>query len=70
MQKAEGDCPSRVHSDQMVLVMAGGEAGPHEKWPKMLKGKMENNYRKPRELVKTGIVGENLRKGSTYSFSG
>jgi hypothetical protein len=36
----------------MVLVMAGGEARPHEKWPKLLKGKMENNYRKPRELVK------------------
>ncbi len=52
MQKPKGDCPSRVHSDQMVLVMAEGEAGPHENWPKMLKGKMENIYRKPRELVK------------------
>ncbi len=57
MQKAEGDCPSQVHSDQTVLVMAEGEAGPHEKWPKMFKGKMENNYRKPRELVKNRHIG-------------
>jgi hypothetical protein len=36
----------------MVLVMARWEAGPCERWPKTLKGKLENNSRKPRDLVK------------------
>jgi hypothetical protein len=40
----------------MVFVMARQEAGPHERWPKTLKGKLENNSRKPRELTETGIV--------------
>jgi hypothetical protein len=40
----------------MVLVMAMREAGPHEKRPKMLKGDLENNSRKPRELVKNRLV--------------
>jgi hypothetical protein len=35
----------------MVLVMARREAGPRERWPKMLKGELENNSRKPRDLV-------------------
>jgi hypothetical protein len=35
----------------MVLVMARQEAGPHERWPKMLKGELENNSRKPWDLV-------------------
>jgi hypothetical protein len=32
----------------MVLVMVRWEAGPHEKRPKALKGKLENSSRKPR----------------------
>jgi hypothetical protein len=35
----------------MVLIIARQEAGPCEKWPKMLKGELENNSRKPRDLV-------------------
>jgi hypothetical protein len=31
--------------------MARQEAGPRERWPKMLKGKLENNSRKLRDLV-------------------
>jgi hypothetical protein len=27
-------------------MMARREAGPHERWPKMLKGELENNSRK------------------------
>jgi hypothetical protein len=42
---------ARVHSDQRVLVMARREAGPCERWPKTLKGKLKNNSRKPRDLV-------------------
>jgi hypothetical protein len=41
----------------MVLVMARRKAGPHERWPKMLKGELENNSRNPKEPSwKTGIV--------------
>jgi hypothetical protein len=36
----------------MVLVMARREARPHERWLKTLKGGLENNYRKPRDLVR------------------
>jgi hypothetical protein len=32
--------------------MAKWEAGPHERRPKMLKGELENNFRKPRDKVK------------------
>jgi hypothetical protein len=35
----------------MVPGMVRHEAGPQERWPKMLKGELENNSRKPRELV-------------------
>jgi hypothetical protein len=35
----------------MVLVMARREAGHHERWPKALKGVLENHSRKPEELV-------------------
>jgi hypothetical protein len=45
----------------MILVMARQEAGPRERWPQMLKVKLEKNFRKPRDLV---------GKGSSYSFSG
>jgi hypothetical protein len=31
----------------MVLMMARWEAGPCERWPKMLKGELKNNSRKP-----------------------
>ncbi len=47
----KGGCQAQVHSDQMVLVMIRWEAGPHERWSKMLKGELENNSRKPRDLV-------------------
>jgi hypothetical protein len=35
----------------MVLVMARREAGPHEGWPKALKGESENSSRKQRDLL-------------------
>jgi hypothetical protein len=35
----------------MVLMMVRGEAGPHERRPKTLKGELENNWGKPRNLV-------------------
>ncbi len=43
-----GSHQAQVCSDQMVLVMARREAGPHERWLKTLKGGLENNSRKPR----------------------
>jgi hypothetical protein len=86
--QANGDCPDRVHSDQMVHRKVRREAGPQKRWPKalrtklnqgglsgssplrymvliitrreagprerrlkMLKGEMENLFRKPRDLV-------------------
>jgi hypothetical protein len=36
----------------MVLMMARLEAGPHERWPKALKGDLENNSRETRDLVR------------------
>jgi hypothetical protein len=36
----------------MVLVMVRQEAGPRERQPKTLKGELENNSRKPRDLVR------------------
>jgi hypothetical protein len=36
----------------MVIVMTRREAGPHQRWPNTLRGEMENNSRKPRDLVK------------------
>jgi hypothetical protein len=38
--KAKGDCPNRVHSDQMVLGTVRREAGPCERWPKKFKTKL------------------------------
>jgi hypothetical protein len=35
----------------MDLVIARQEAGAHERWPKALKGELENNSRNPRDLV-------------------
>jgi hypothetical protein len=41
----------------MVLVMARQEAGPCERWPKMLKVELENKSRKPNEAsCKIGIA--------------
>jgi hypothetical protein len=40
-----------VHSDLMVLVLARRKAVPRERWPKRLKGELENNSRKPSDLV-------------------
>jgi hypothetical protein len=50
-QQAKGYCPDGVHSDQMVLIKANREAGPCKRWSKSLKGEVENNSRKPRDLV-------------------
>jgi hypothetical protein len=36
--------------------MAWQKAGPCERLPKTLKGELENNFRKPRNLTKKGIV--------------
>jgi hypothetical protein len=36
----------------MVLLMARQEAGPRERRPKVLKGELENNSRKPGDLVR------------------
>jgi hypothetical protein len=36
----------------MVLVMAKQEAGPRERQPKTLKGELENNSRKPGNLIR------------------
>jgi hypothetical protein len=41
----------RLESTQ-IFVMARREAGPSERWPKMLKGELENTSRKPRDLVR------------------
>jgi hypothetical protein len=35
----------------MILVMARRKAGPRERRLKTLRGKLENNLRKPRDLV-------------------
>ncbi len=34
----------------MVLVMARLEAGPCERQPKTLRGELENNFRKPKDM--------------------
>jgi hypothetical protein len=36
----------------MALVVARQETGSHERWPKVLKGELENNIRKPMDLVR------------------
>ncbi len=43
-------------SSPLRFMIARQEAGPCERWPEMLKGELENKSRKPRDLVKTGIV--------------
>jgi hypothetical protein len=35
----------------MVLVMVMQEAGPRKRQPTMLKGELENNFSKPRNIV-------------------
>ncbi len=47
----KGDHQTRVHSDQMVLIMVKQEAGPCERWPKMLNRELQNNSRQPTDLV-------------------
>jgi hypothetical protein len=39
----------------MILVMAKREAGPRERWPKMLMGELEDSFRKPRVLVRKQV---------------
>jgi hypothetical protein len=34
----------------MILMMARREAGRYERWPKTIKGELEKNLRKPRDL--------------------
>jgi hypothetical protein len=34
----------------MVLIMVKWEAGPRERRPKILKGELKNNSRKPRDI--------------------
>jgi hypothetical protein len=46
----------------MVLVMARGKAGPQERRSKMLKGELESNSRKPRDIVKNRH-NDSLKKG-------
>jgi hypothetical protein len=36
----------------MVLLMAKQEAGSRYRWPKTLKWRVGNNFRKPRDLTK------------------
>jgi hypothetical protein len=45
----------------MVLMMARREAGPHERWARMLTRELENNTRKPKDLVKKWHI-ENLKR--------
>jgi hypothetical protein len=52
LSQLKGGYQARVYSDQMVLVMARQEAGPCERWPKTLTEELENNSRKPRDLVR------------------
>ncbi len=49
---AHGGHQIQVHSDKMGFVMTRQEARPHKRWPKTLKGQLENNSRKPRDLVR------------------
>jgi hypothetical protein len=46
----------------MVLVMARREAGPHDGWPKALKGELEANSRKPRDQTEIRHS-DSLKKG-------
>jgi hypothetical protein len=46
---AKGGEAIRLESTQIIM-MAGREARPCERPPKMLKGELENNSRKPRDL--------------------
>jgi hypothetical protein len=67
--KAKGYCPNWVYSDQMVLRMATWEAGPCERWPKTLKGELENISRKPRDWIENRHS-DSLRKGQLNLFQG
>ncbi len=65
---AQGGHQAVDHSDKMVLAMARGEAGPRERWPKTLQGELENNSRKPGDLVRK-LAKWQPKKYSTYSCS-
>jgi hypothetical protein len=52
MKPAQGGHEAGVHSDQMILMMARREAGPCERLSKTPKVELENNSRKPRDLVR------------------
>ncbi len=53
---SRGHYQTRVHSDQIVLVIGRREAELPEWWPKVLEQESENDSRQPRDLLKTGIV--------------
>ncbi len=48
----KGGHQARIHSEQIVLMMARREAEPRLWWPNVLIGELENNSRKPKELTK------------------
>jgi hypothetical protein len=52
----------------MVRVMARREAGPRKRWPKTLKGELENNSTKPRDQVENQH--SDSLKRLTFFFSG
>jgi hypothetical protein len=39
----------------MALMMARQEAESLERWPKTVKGELENNSRKPRDIVRKSV---------------
>jgi hypothetical protein len=52
----------------MVLVLVVREARTHERWPKMLKEKSENNFRQPRGLLNRQSDSPTLKKRVNLLF--
>ncbi len=67
--KLKGDYQAQVHSGQVVLVVVRQGAGPHERWPKILKESLENDFRQLKDLLKMGKMTAQMEE-STYSLSG
>jgi hypothetical protein len=59
-----GSSPLRSVGSLMVM----REAGPLERWPKKLKGELQNNSRKPRELVKKNWHSDSQKKRFNLLF--
>jgi hypothetical protein len=66
-KQAQGEPSGQVHSCKMVLMMARQETGPCKRRPKMLKEEMDNNLRKPRDLVKNRCSDSQKRGQITLS---